>query len=89
MKYRAKAWVQTSVKISPEFYDLCKRHQVRFSEAIKVGISILLSERGLQEYDNRLNIVRRYREMRIKASQYAQEASDLKNQMEEMDKNAK
>ena len=75
----ATASIKTSVNISPEFHKLCREHRIRFSEAMKVGISILLAERGLVEYDNKLNIVRRVEELKKKAGEYAQKASDLEN----------
>ena len=75
----AKPWVRTSVKISPEFYELCQKHRIKFSEAIRVGISILLAERGEREYDNSLNIVRRVSELKIKAAEYALKAANLEN----------
>ena len=78
MDYKyAKANVMTSVRISPEFYELCKKHRIQFSEAIRVGISVILAERGVREYDNNLNIVRRCNELKIKAAQFAQKAADL------------
>lgn len=78
-KTYAKPWVRTSVNVSPEFYKLAKKHFIRFSEAMRVGISLLLSEKGVKEYDNALNITRRYREMKRKAAEYAQKAAELEN----------
>jgi len=75
----ARPWIRTSVQISPEFYKLCKQHFIRFSDAMRTGISILLAEKGIVEYDNKLNITRRVDELKQKAAQYAKEASDLKN----------
>jgi len=83
IKRMQEPYILTTVKISGDFYKLCKVHGIKFAEAIRVGISVLLAERGIREYDNRLNIVRRLREMRIKARDYAQEAADLKTEMEE------
>lgn len=75
--YKAKPWIMTSVKLSPEFYNLSKEHHVSFTEAMRVGISIILAERGIGEYDNSLNIVKRIKELKVKAAQYAQQAADL------------
>ena len=76
---RKEGQIQTSVLISPHHYNLCKTHGIKFSHAVRVGISILLAERGLAEYNNKLNIVRRCNELQKKAATYAQEAADLKN----------
>jgi len=76
----AKPWIRTSVNVSPEFYQLCKKHQIKFSTAMRIGISICLAEMGVIEYDNNLNITRRCQELKLKASHYAQKASDLENE---------
>ncbi len=75
----AKPSVMTSVRISPEFYELCKKNRIQFSEAMKVGISIMLAERGVSEYDNNLNIVRRCNELKLKAASALQQATDIEN----------
>ena len=56
---RAVPYIRTSVLLSPEFYNLCKDNRIQFSEAIRVGISIMLSERGITDYDNKLNLYRK------------------------------
>ena len=56
---RAFGQVQTSVLISREFYDMCKKLHIRFSEAMRTGISVLAAERGVIPYDNNLNLFRR------------------------------
>lgn len=77
-KYKAIPSILTSVRISPEFHKLCYDNNIRFAEAMRVGISILLAEKGLIEYDNNITIVRRYAELQRKAATYAQEAANLK-----------
>ncbi len=76
----ANPWIRTSVNVSPQFYNLCKVNRIKFSEALKVGISILLADRGVMEYDNKLNIVRRVNELKQKAAEYAQKAADLEDE---------
>lgn len=51
--------IRTSVLVSKEFYHLSKVYKIKFSEALRVGFSLLLAEKGLKEYDNNLNISRR------------------------------
>jgi len=75
----AQPWIKTSVNISPELYELCRRHRIKFSEALRRGISLMLAEMGVSEYDTNLNLVRRYKELKIKAAHYAEEAAKLKN----------
>ena len=71
--------IKTSVNVSPEFHELCLKHRIRFSEAMRIGISIMLAERGVVEYDNRLNLVRLYKEAKVKAREWAEKAADLEN----------
>jgi hypothetical protein len=71
--------IQTSVIVSCDFYELCKQHHIKFAEALRVGISIILAERGIKEYDNNLNIVRLAQSYKLKAAEYAQKAADLEN----------
>ncbi len=73
----SKGLIQTTVLISPEFNDLRKKHQITLSEALRVGISIILAERGEIEYDNKLNITKRCAELKIKAAKYAQAAANM------------
>jgi len=48
-----------STTTSVEFYQLAKEHRIKFSEALRVGISLILAEKGVKEYDNNLNLVRK------------------------------
>jgi hypothetical protein len=67
----------TSVLVSPEFYELCKNNQIKFSDAMRAGISILLAEKGVKEYDNNLNV---YRRMNL----YKKETEDLFLKIQEL-----
>lgn len=55
----AQPWVRTSVNVSPEFHKLCRQYHIRFSEALRVGISMMLADKGLIDYDNNLNLKRK------------------------------
>lgn len=69
--------VQTSVLISSEFYTLCKENSIKFSEATRVGISLLLAERGIKDYDNNLNITRKMLLLKQKLEETSQQYYDL------------
>ncbi|KKN28665.1 hypothetical protein LCGC14_0851770 [marine sediment metagenome] len=75
----SRGMIQTTVLLTPEFNELRKQHHITLSEAVKVGISILLAEKGVMEYDNRLNIVRQVNLYKQKAGEYAQKAANLEN----------
>lgn len=70
--------IRTTVLISPEFYKACKESHIRFSEAMRVGISLMLAELGLKEYDNELNILRKMQLIQSKLSETSQELNTLK-----------
>lgn len=69
--------ITTSITISPEFYELCNVHNIGFSEGARVGIAILLAEKGVKEYDNNLNIFRKFDALRLKLEETAQKLADL------------
>lgn len=71
--------VMTSVRISVDFFNLCKDNKIKFSEAMRVGIGILLAERGIRQYDNHLNVYRkmtRYQQLAEEAGQKADELNE-------------
>jgi len=67
----------TTVSISPEFYDLCKDHAISFSEATRVGIALMLADKGVREYDNNLNLVRKLDLVRMKLEETSQRLAQL------------
>tara|TARA_Y100000310_G_scaffold215760_1_gene216729 strand:+ start:924 stop:1193 length:270 start_codon:yes stop_codon:yes gene_type:complete len=48
-----------TISISEEFKKLAEEHHISWTEAARVGVSLILAERGVKEYDNKLNIVRK------------------------------
>lgn len=82
----AKPYHLTSVKISPEFYGLCKKHHIRISEAVRAGISLLLAERGVLEYNNDLNIVRKRAQLSLKIQELVDEIAKLKDGKQQLHK---
>ena len=73
--------ITTSVTLSPEFFNLAKTHRVGFTEATRIGLALIFAERGITEYDNKLNI---YRRMKV----YQQKVEELVAEMEELKQNA-
>lgn len=73
--------VKTSVLVSREFYHLSRLHKIKFSEALRVGISLLLAEKGLKEYDNRLNISRKFTLLKQQLEQTNKELQELKQRI--------
>jgi len=68
----------TSVTVSPEFFVMAKDLNISFTEALRVGLSLMFAERGVKEYDNDLNVVRRAEQVRLKLEEVSNELSALK-----------
>jgi hypothetical protein len=77
-RHTGEPMITTSVRISPEFHKLCIEKKINFGEAMRVGISLMLAERGEGEYDNNLNIMRRIKLLTDNLSITSQELNDLK-----------
>ncbi|MFW5889060.1 MAG: hypothetical protein ACOCUD_01635 [Bacillota bacterium] len=69
----------TSVRIANDFFNLAKKHNIKFSDAMRVGIGVLLADQGVKQYDSHLNL---YRKMR----KYQEIAEDASKQVIEMEK---
>ena len=74
---KVEKYVTTSVMISEEFYKQCKQYNIKFVDAMRTGISILLAEKGEIDYDNQLNIWRKMQYFRQQAEQSLQKINDL------------
>ena len=73
----AKPMVRTTVTISPEYYEQCKKYRIKFSDAMRAGISLLLAEKGVIGYDNKLNIMRKIDILRAKLEETIQRVEDV------------
>ena len=67
-----------SISVSPEFSALAKEHRLSWSEAARIGMSLLLAENNIKDYDNNLNIVRKMTVFRKQAEEALQELSEIK-----------
>lgn len=74
--------VQTSVLISSDYWELCKKHNIKFSEAVRVGISMMLADRGVRDYDNDLNLFRKLQLVRKQLEATSKELYELKDKVE-------
>ncbi len=77
-KVYPKATNKTCVNISPEFYQQAKKLNIKFTEALRVGLALLFAERGLMEYDNNLLITRKRNQLITQIQDLAQEIEELK-----------
>jgi hypothetical protein len=48
-----------SISVSEEFNSLAQEHNLSWSEAARIGMAVMLGDRGIREYDNKLNLMRK------------------------------
>lgn len=48
-----------SISISREFAQLAEEHHISWSEAARIGMAVILGDKGVREYDNQLNLFRK------------------------------
>ncbi len=75
----------TSVVISDDFFRLAKLHHIKFSEAMRIGLSVLFSEKGILPYNNKINIHRKLKSAISQLNYYAQEYYKLKEKLKELE----
>ena len=75
--------IAISTTVSREFHDLAKQNNISWSEALRVGLSILFGDKGLKEYDNNINLFRKMNAFRQQAEEALQKLSELEKKHEE------
>lgn len=55
--------------ISEEFHKLAKENGIGWSEALEEGIKLILSERSIYPYDNKLQVYKRMRKYQAELEQ--------------------
>ena len=78
-RHKGNGRVTTSVTMSPEFFQLAKNHHVQFSEAIRVGLGLIFAEKGLKDYDSKLNLFRKMQMFQVKTEELSKEIQELKD----------
>lgn len=68
-----------SVSVSLEFVELAKKHRISMSEAVRVGISVILAELGETRFLNKTNLGRNVMRM----ADRLQDMQDKLNKYEE------
>jgi len=59
-RIKGEGRIITSVTISPEFFSLAKELNISFTEALRIGLSIMFAEKDVnRSYDNNINVVRK------------------------------
>lgn len=76
--------VAISTTVSSNFWQQAKDNNISWSEAMRVGICILLAERGQGDYDNQLNIYRKMRFFQTEAEKNMQKVDQLEAQLTEL-----
>jgi len=67
------------VSVSLNMHYLAEQEKVSWTEAARVGMALLLAERGVKEYDNKLNIVRKMEQYQKLSEETLQKLAELEN----------
>ena len=70
--------------MSPEFFMLAKENHIQFGEAMRVGLSLMFAERGIADYDNRLNLVRKMTLFQNKTEELSRECEELREKLRQL-----
>ena len=71
-----------SISVSDEFNSLAKEYDLSWSEAGRIGMSILLGDKGVVEYDNKLNLKRKMDFFRLEAEKALQQIAELQEKLD-------
>ena len=67
----------TTISISPEFKELADKYNISWTEASRVGMSIILGDMGVREYSNNINLFRKMNKFREIAEEAKQKLAEL------------
>ena len=73
--------VVISTTISSKFWELAKEHNIPWSEALRIGLSIVFAEKGVMPYDNKLNLYRKMNYFRQEAEKSTQKVNELTDEI--------
>ena len=73
---------QKCISVSREFAILAEENKVSWSEAARVGMSLLLAEKGVKDYDNNLNLFRKMQTYQKQAEEALQKINELEQKYE-------
>lgn len=76
--------ITISTTISQEFHRLAKEHNIKWSEAMRVGLSIIFADLGIKDYDTSLNIYRKMRFFQDKVEEYGNKIAELEEKQEKL-----
>lgn len=81
-KGEKKSSILTSVRVSSDLFSLAKENNISFSEAMRSGIAILLADKGVEQYDNDLNLYKKMLYFKQMAEESLQKMHELTEKME-------
>ena len=73
-----------SISVTHEFDKLAYDNRISWTEAARLGMGILLADKGIKEYDNKLNLHRKMRLYQEEASLKSQESEALLNEVKRL-----
>ena len=71
------ATILKSISVSMEYHELAKKYNLSWTEAARIGVSVMLGDLGIKPYDNDLNLKRKV-DMLIQEIQHLHKKIDLR-----------
>lgn len=73
------------ISVSAEFEKLAKQYGLSWSNAARVGMSILLADLNLVDYDNDINVIRRLRLLAKDSDNKLKQIAELQKELAEIE----
>jgi len=70
------------ISVSPEFSDLANEYNISWSEASRIGMAIMLKDKGIDAYNNPLTIARKKEALDLEIKNAKIKLEELKKQKE-------
>ena len=70
--------IQKCISITEEAKQIAEDNDISWTDAARVGMGLMLAEKGVQDYNNELNIYRKMTRMRVLLEKVCQEYNQFK-----------
>ena len=81
-----KPTFKTTIELESKLYHLAKQNGIMFKQALIVGVTMLLLEKGVEEYDNPPIILREYKRQKLLLAENLKKVIDLELKLKDSKK---
>lgn len=76
--------VTITTSLGKELHERAILNEISWAEALRVGITYLLSQKGDDNYKNRVQLERQVQNLAVKLSEVAQEKEEIEKKLKEV-----